>query len=242
MTDVVAFCGLPSRPWLNRALGLRRLSRAAVEFLTLEATDPQTWRAGPWPWSPWTLKEQVLRTFMVLGAPPAAAASLRDLIVGATGRQHRCKDHRYWDLARTLDGSALRAQLLDAATDQAESTRLRARFVLWLLEHPQHRTDGRGWWQWLRTEGRPLPDRLARLSVGSLRRPADAAAALIGVPAPDVAVVLESLEFGPAIQIVALLEPAVAAGALSGMDRLRAAQTLRRLPAPAAAAILRHLA
>ncbi|MEV0567117.1 hypothetical protein [Dactylosporangium sp. NPDC050588] len=241
MTDVVAFCGLPSRPWLDRVLRRRRLAKAAVGFLASEATDPQTWRAGPWPWSPWTLKEGVLRTFTALGAPAAVAATLRDLIVGATGRQHRCKDHRYWGLARTLDSPTLRARLRAAATDGAEPTRLRARFVLWLLEHPEHRTDGRGWRRWLRTEGRPLPDRLARLDIAALRRPADAAAALAGVPAPDVAAVLESLEFGPAIQIVALLDPVVAAGALAGMDRLRAAQTLRRLPEPAAAAVLRHV-
>ncbi|MFF5228021.1 hypothetical protein [Dactylosporangium sp. NPDC000521] len=241
MTDVVAFCGLPSRPWLVRALQRRRLAEAAVEFLTLEAIDPQTWRAGPWPWSPWSLKEGVLLTFMVLGAPPAVIRPLQDLITGAVGRPQRCKDHRYWELARTLDDPTLRARLADVATGREESTRLRARFLLWLLDHPQHRTDGRGWWRWLRTEGRPLPDRLAQLGIASLRRPADAAAALTGVPAPDVAAVLESLEFGPAVQIVALLDPVVAAGALSGMDRIRAAQTLRRVPEPITAAILRHM-
>ncbi|MET7423725.1 hypothetical protein [Dactylosporangium sp. NPDC005555] len=234
MSAVVRFCELLSSPWPVRRLRMMPLSGAAVRFLTLEATDPQAWRDGPWPHSPWSLKDAVLQTFTALGAPPRSAAALRELIVGAVGRPQRCKDHRYWELARTLDNASLRARL---AADGQE----RARFVLWLLEHPEHRAGSRGWWQWLRTEGRPLPEHLARLDIAAIRRPADAAAALTGVPVPDVARILESIEFGPAIQIAARLAPADAVGALAMMDPRRAVQTLHRVPRPAATTILRHL-
>ena len=240
--DVVAFDALARTGPEGESRRVSRLAAAALAFLQLEAMDPQQWRAMRWPCSPWTLKDAVLRTFCTMDPPPATVAPLRDLILGAVARRQRRQDHRYWQLARALDHADLRAGLSAAAADANELTPLRARFVQWLLDHPDEHTDARGWRRWLRTHGQPLPpplaQRLADLGNGALRRPTRAATLLAGWPTAQLTLVLDSLERGPATQIAAALPPATAAAALTDMDACRASQTLRGMPEPAAAAIL----
>jgi MgtE intracellular N domain len=239
---VVAFCTLPRSAAASASPRISRLAAAALTFLRFEATAPEQWRVMRWPCSPWTLKGGALRTFGRIDPAVVPAAPLRALIVGAVARQQRCQDHLYWQLARTLDDADLRAGLSLAAVDGTESTRLRAGFLQWLLDHPDQHTDGRGWRRWLRAYGQPLPapvaQRLAELGRGALRRPTHAADLLRGWPTVELTLVLDSLERGPATQIAAALPPATAAAALAGMDARRASQTLRGMAEPAAAAIL----
>jgi hypothetical protein len=240
--DVVAFGALPFSGPAAAAQRVSHLSAAALAFLQLEATNPQRWRTLQWPCSVWTLKDGVLRTFGAMQPSPAVAEQLRELVLGAVARQHRCKDYRYWQLARRLDDPHLRAGLSAAAEAAIESTRLRARFVQWLLEHPDQRADAPGWRRWLPTHGQPLPppvaQRLAQLGSSVLRRPARAAALLADWPTDQLTLVLDSVERGHATQIAAALPKATAAAALAGMDARRANQTLRGMAEPTAAAIL----
>jgi hypothetical protein len=240
--SVEEFCALQWTDPPDRMQRHRQLAQDAVAFLAWEAGDPNRWRAMPAPPSPWTLKQAVLEGFCSQGVTPSTVTPLRDLIIGALYRQQRCMDHLYWQLARSLDDADLRSRILRVAgTSGQEPVRLRAGFLLWLLDHTERHTDGRGWRQWLRAEGRPLPDHLAGLGISSLRRPADAVAVLAGMPTLEIAAVLESLDLGPATQIAAMLDPQSAADALSGMSARRATQTLRGMAEPAAAAILQRM-
>jgi hypothetical protein len=122
----------------------RFLAPYGVLFLQWELLHPAEWRDG-WIWSPWTVKQAILETFSASGPTPETGPSLADLLLAAVCRVQRCQDRWYLQLARRIDDPALRARLAAAADDASERTRLRARFVLWVMDHPQEGTNSAAW-------------------------------------------------------------------------------------------------
>jgi hypothetical protein len=132
-----------------------RLAPYGVLFLQWELRFPVEWRDG-WPYSPWSAKEAVLNTFCVRGPTPQTGPALADLLIAAVGRTQRCQDRWYCRLARRIETPQLRTRLAAAAAGASEQTQLRARFVLWVLDHPDEGTGSAAWRRWLRSEGHPV--------------------------------------------------------------------------------------
>lgn len=217
---------------------LHRLEPYAVLFLQWEARFPQLWREN-WIFSPWSAKEGVLGTFVRRGvAAPQTQTALEDLLIGAVHRVQRCQDRWYWRLARRVDSPRLRARLRQAAEHADEVVRLRARYVLWLIEHPDEPVDSRTWRRWRRTVGVPVTVPCSASELAAL--PAtEAAAMLVGLSTMELAAVFEASEAGPAARIAAAIQDtAVVARAVQVMDARTAARMLRVMPQPLAAELL----
>jgi hypothetical protein len=215
-----------------------RLAGYGVLFLQWEERFPAEWRSAAWPLSPWSAKENVLGTFCAHGPTPLTGPALADLLIAAVRRAQRCQDRWYWKLARRIDTAGLRSRLDDAASGGAETARLRAGFVLWLLDNPGEGTGSAAWRRWLRAYGHPVtvPATAAELEQ---MRPAAAAALLAGLPAADLARVLEGLHAGPAARIAGRLPATgLAADAAELMDTLMAARMLKAMDPSAAARLL----
>lgn len=75
--------------------------RFALLYLQWETLYPQDWRAAH-TWSPWHLKKHLLKDFTRTAGlqPPNVRHALRDLVLEAVQRQHRCEDQGYGPLAR----------------------------------------------------------------------------------------------------------------------------------------------
>jgi hypothetical protein len=234
LADLVrAFCAARA----GSAARYQQLAWYGVLFLRWELRFPEEWRES-WNGSPWSAKEAVLATFCKCGPGSQTAPVLDDLLIAAVGRVQRCQDRWYWQLARRIATPELRARLADAADDAIERTRLRARFVLWVIDHPGERTGSAAWLRWRRTEGRPVTFP-ATAPILAAMKPAAAAAMLANLPATDLALVLEGLHAGPAARIVQQLQPAgLAARAVELMDNLIAARMLKTMDLPAAAGVL----
>lgn len=213
------------------------LAPYALLFLQWELRFPEEWRDS-WCNSPWSAKEGVLKAFCGDGPTPQTAAPLEDLVIGTVRRVQRCQDRWYWRLARVIDSPSLRARLVEAGHDDEERTRLRARYLLWLMDHPAANINSAGWRRWLRSEGRPLAHPVAALDLAAMK-PAAAAAELVDLAPPDLARVLESLHAGPAARIITAIRtvgPAVRAIEL--MDGRMAARALKAMEPHHAAAVL----
>jgi hypothetical protein len=212
------------------------LAPYGVLFLQWELLYPAEWRDGRI-WSPWSVKEAILETFCARGPTPETGPALADLLLAAVCRVQRCQDRWYWKLARRIGDPALRGRLAAAGDDATERTRLRARFVLWVMDHPQETTGSAAWRRWLRSEGRPAAH-AAALELAAMK-PAAAASVLADLPPPDAAHVLEGLHAGPAGRILAAMRPVELAGrAAAQMDVRMAARALKAMEQPAAAAVL----
>ncbi len=119
----------------------------AVLFLRWEAEFPEEWRAGA-PWSPWGLKQRVLRGFSRVGAL-GWEKELTDLLMGAVGRAQRCEDRWYAALARRLDGAELRSRLADAEASPDPVVRLRAGYVGLVLDDRSMAVSLASWKRWV---------------------------------------------------------------------------------------------
>lgn len=217
---------------------LHLLEPYAVVFLQWEARFPQEWREN-WIFSPWSAKEGVLDTFVRRGvAAPQTQTALEDLLIGAVYRVQRCQDRWYWRLVRRVDSPTLRARLGLAAEHADERVRLRAQYVLWVIEHPNEPVDSRTWRRWRRKVGVPVTVPASASELAAL--PAtEAAAMLAGLSTVEVAAVFEASEAGPAARIaVAIQDAAVVARAVELMDARTAARMLRVMPQPFAAELL----
>jgi hypothetical protein len=119
-------------------------------YLRWEGDYPDEWRSpdsnhG----SPWTCKEVVLGRLARYGVPDEIRPATADLIITAIGRPYRCKDWMYGQLVRYVADAAFldgAAALLDA---RDPLVRLRARFVLDLIEYPERRVKRSTWRRWL---------------------------------------------------------------------------------------------
>jgi hypothetical protein len=121
----------------------------AVLYLRWEATFSQEWHTYA---KSWSLKGSLLRLLADVRAdlPADIVDDLVDLTLLAARRVHRCQDVWYARLARRLDGTRLRTQLTAIADQPTEPARTRARYVLWLLNHPDAPRPKRSQWlSWL---------------------------------------------------------------------------------------------
>lgn len=214
-----------------------RLAAYGVLFLQWELRFPAEWREG-WPYSPWSEKELVLKTFCMRGPTPPTGPALADLLLAAVSRVQRCQDRWYWHLARGIETAQLRTRLEMAADSAGERARLRARFVLWVLDHPDGGTGSAAWRRWLRAEGRPVTLPVAALGLAEMK-PSAAASTLADLATADLARVLEGLHAGPAAKILQQIQPTeLAARAVELMDARMAARALKAMDPPAAAGVL----
>ncbi|SDZ43736.1 hypothetical protein SAMN05421684_5018 [Asanoa ishikariensis] len=237
---LAAFMASAGRPGVPDPEAYPRLAPHAVLFLEWERRFPSEWRES-WTYSPWTAKLVLLRTFTRSGVPDGVRPALVDLLLSVVHRRQRCQDHWYTKLARRLDDAPLRERLRAAADGGDERTRLRARFVLWALDHPTANVDGRAWRRWLREVVRPLTQPASAAELSAMA-PAAVASLLAEMTPGEIGRVLEGLHTGPAARVLAAIRPLrLAASAVASMDASLARRVLRTVDQPAAAAILAEL-
>ncbi|MFI6712966.1 hypothetical protein ACIBF7_41505 [Nonomuraea sp. NPDC050478] len=129
-------------------------------YLEWEARYPDEWMASA---KSWGTKHGQLHD--LARAVPYLATELIDQLVDliclAVRREHRCEDEGYAVLARAVGGLRLRRLLLEIADDPDEGFRLRARYLLWLLDHPEAPKPKVSQWKaWLRSrEADPVSER-----------------------------------------------------------------------------------
>ncbi|MER5623479.1 hypothetical protein ABT061_20820 [Streptosporangium sp. NPDC002544] len=129
-------------------------------YLDWENRYPDEWMLSA---RSWGLKHNALDT--LARALPYLSTEvidqLVDLICRAVRREHRCEDAGYAVLARAVGGLQLRRLLLEIADDPDEGFRLRARYLLWLLDHPEAPKPKVSQWKaWLRSqEAEPVFER-----------------------------------------------------------------------------------
>lgn len=212
-----------------------RLAPFGLLFLRWEERFPEEWHSADWVFSLWAEKAMVLRAFRAGEPIPVTRSALEDLLIAAVRRTQRCEDRSYWSLARRLDTAELRGRLTEVAT-KSEKARLRAGFVLWLMDHPGEATGSASWLRWRRSYGCPvtLPVPAAELERMTA---ADAAALLADLPAAELARVLEGLQSGPAARIAAHLRSNGPA-AVELMDLLISVRMLKAMEPHAAGRLL----
>jgi hypothetical protein len=131
--------------------------RCAVLFLQWERSYPHEWaEAGTWTWSHWTTKELLLRRFAGTGVPAAAEPAMTELVRAAVTGPYRCKDWRYAAVARRIDGARVRRAVDPLLDADDQLTRLRARFLRYLLDDPEVVVRRGTWRRWCE-ENRGLP-------------------------------------------------------------------------------------
>ncbi|MEV7907827.1 hypothetical protein, partial [Streptomyces anulatus] len=121
-------------------------------YLEWESRYPEEWMASA---KSWGLKHGQLDA--LARAVPYLATEvidqLGDLICLAVRREHRCEDAGYAVLARAVGGLRLRRLLGEIVDDPDEGFRLRARYLLWLLDHPEAPKPKVSQWKtWLRSQ------------------------------------------------------------------------------------------
>lgn len=124
-----------------------------VLYLRWEADFPDEWRApGSWGWSPWTTKEVLLGRLDRGGLPEEIRPQVIELILSALQRPYRCKDWMYACLVRHLDDASFLNRVGRLVFADDPLVRLRARFVLHVAEHSEHRVTRTSWRRWLNAE------------------------------------------------------------------------------------------
>jgi hypothetical protein len=127
-----------------------RYAAYALLFLRWERHYPDEWReAGTLTWSPWTRKELVLKRFSDLGVSAGQQRDLADLLLGVVAGPYRCKDWWYAALARHVAGPRLRHGLALLRRGPDPLPRLRAEFLLDVLDQPTVRITRTTWRRWL---------------------------------------------------------------------------------------------
>ncbi|GAA1524256.1 hypothetical protein GCM10009827_045900 [Dactylosporangium maewongense] len=233
---------------------LRALEPYALLFVQWRRQFPAEWRRvvprlprGSWPDD----------AFIRHGVSERARAVLEDLVLdavhaGTGSRQPRSGRHPV-RLARFLDGPSLRDRLRIGAGSPDQAVRLRAGYLLWLIDHPRESLTTRSWRRWRRTHGVPITHPRPAADLAALP-PAVAAAELAGLGTARLTAVFEALEPAPAARIVAALlsapppapaeadaavpDVAALAGAVAAMDPRSAAWMFNAMPEPLAARLL----
>ncbi|MEV4455336.1 hypothetical protein [Microbispora sp. NPDC049633] len=122
-------------------------------YLEWESRYPDEWMANA---KSWGTKGGGLRdlTRALPYLPDEIVDQLARLVSLAVRREHRVEDMRYAILARAVGGGRLRPLLAEIAGDGHEKIRLRARYLLWLLDHPELPTPKSSQWvAWLKSQG-----------------------------------------------------------------------------------------
>lgn len=122
-------------------------------YLEWESRYPDEWMANA---KSWGTKGGGLRdlTRALPYLPDEIVDRLARLVCLAVRREHRVEDVRYAILARAIGDGRLRPMLAEIAGDADEKIRLRARYLMWLLDHPELPTPKRGQWMaWLKGQG-----------------------------------------------------------------------------------------
>lgn len=212
-----------------------RLSPFGLLFLRWEERFPEEWHSADWVCSLWGEKAMVLHAFRAGEPTPVTRSALEDLLIAAVRRTQRCEDRSYWSLARRIDTPELRGRLTEVAAE-SEKARLRAGFVLWLMEHPGESPGSASWLRWRRSHGCPITVPAPAAELEQMRA-ANAASLLADLPAAELARVLEGLQSGPAARIAAHL-PANGPAAVELMDLLISVRMLKAMDPHAAARLL----
>lgn len=118
-------------------------------YLRWETRYPDEWRAKDSNlWSPWGRKEVILRRLSRDGLPDETRRDAADLIITAIQQPYRCKDWMYALLIRHVADAQFNDRVTALARTDQPLVRLRARFVLDLVDHPERtitRTTFRRW-------------------------------------------------------------------------------------------------
>lgn len=125
----------------------------ALLYLRWEALFPDEWYMIG---KSWGTKSSLLQLFISgrRDLPANVVDDLIDLVILAVRREYRCEDVGYARLARALDTSKLRTLLTTIADQPVEPAQLHARYVLWLLNHPDAPRPKRSQWlSWLSGQG-----------------------------------------------------------------------------------------
>lgn len=153
--------GLATDPdWVD----VRCLARQALAEITglVRIPSPEEWESRyPYEWmaaaKSWGMKGAALQdlTMALPYLPAEVIDQLARLVCLAVRREHRCEDVRYAVLARAIGGVRLRPLLAGPADDPIEIFRLRARYLLWLLDHPDLPKPKKSQWMaWLKDQGK----------------------------------------------------------------------------------------
>jgi hypothetical protein len=122
----------------------------ALFFLHWEALYPDEWRAPESnPYSPWSIKEQVLGRFGTAGVPATLREEAVDLVLAAILRPYRCKDWMYARLVHYVPTDVFR----DRVDDPDALVAARARFLLHVTHHPDRPVTRVSWQRWLDETG-----------------------------------------------------------------------------------------
>ncbi|HTI23512.1 MAG TPA: hypothetical protein VL652_21130 [Kutzneria sp.] len=126
------------------------LAPLALLFLRWEARYPAEWRAREsHPFSPWSIKELILRHFGTSGVPATLREDAADLLHAAILRPYRCKDWMYARLVHHVPAEVFR----DRVDDPDPLVSARARFLLHVADHPDRPVKRVSWQRWLDETG-----------------------------------------------------------------------------------------
>jgi hypothetical protein len=122
--------------WLHERVDRGDLVHYALRYLEWESRYPAEWQKN------WHLKRKLL--WQLSRGPMCARhqAMAADVVVLAANRAQHCEDDRYALLARAIDSDDLRARLTEVGND-------RARFLLYMLNHPELGATPYSWRTWL---------------------------------------------------------------------------------------------
>jgi hypothetical protein len=127
----------------------------ALLFLWWERQYPREWREAGSLGSLWGTKARILASSTRDGVSESHQADVVDLIVAAVAGPYRCEDWRYACLARRVGGPDLRDHLAARITTDDPLPRLRARFLLHVLDHPELTVRSNTWQRWLGADHEP---------------------------------------------------------------------------------------
>jgi hypothetical protein len=116
----------------------------SLRYLEWEVRFPGEWHKH------WSTKESLLKALAKRDDLTAEHRSrLADLVTIVVRQQQRCKDGGYILVARRVADDPLRERITAEANATEQLTRLRALFLLHMLDHPELPAKPRTWKRWL---------------------------------------------------------------------------------------------
>jgi hypothetical protein len=122
-------------------------------YLRWEADYPQEWAApGSRMWSPWGMKQALLRRLDRDDVPEPVRLQITDLVVSAIRRPYRCKDWMYARLVRQITDTPFLERIEALREVDDPLIRLRAQFLIHVARHPEQPVKRESWQRWLSTD------------------------------------------------------------------------------------------